>query len=97
MAADRVDFAWSMALSEQVLRKAADALVSGKDAALDTCTARRFPSREGIRLGVKRQHCSVHGKQATCQVLVSLTLARKGGCPYRSPCGRTCLKTGRIA
>ena len=67
---------WSTTPLEQVLRKTADALVGGKDAVLivdDTA----LPKQGKHSVGVKRQHCGVLGKQANCQVLVSLTLARK--------------------
>jgi SRSO17 transposase len=67
---------WACEPLEQVLRQTADALVGGDDAVLiidDT----GLPKQGRHSVGVKRQHCGVLGKQANCQVMVSLTLARE--------------------
>ena len=65
---------WACEPLEQVLRQTGDALVGGDDAVLivdDTA----LPKQGRHSVGVKRQYCGVLGKQANCQVLVSLTLA----------------------
>jgi len=65
---------WACEPLEAVLHETADALVGGDDAVLiidDTA----LPKQGRHSVGVKRQHCGVLGKQANCQVLVSLTLA----------------------
>ena len=67
---------WSTEPLEQVLRHRADALVGGDDAVLivdDTALLKQ--GRHSV--GVKHQYCGLLGKQANCQVLVSLTLARQ--------------------
>lgn len=65
---------WACEPLERVLRETADSLVGGDQAVLiidDTA----LPKQGRHSVGVKRQHCGVLGKQANCQVLVSLTLA----------------------
>ena len=67
---------WPTAPLDQVVRKTADALVGGKNVALivdDTA----LPKQGKHSVGVKQQDCGVLGKQANCQVLVSLTVAHK--------------------
>jgi SRSO17 transposase len=67
--------AWDDAPLRRVLVAKADALVGGPDAVLvvdDTACAKK--GRHSV--GVARQYCGTLGKQANCQVLVSLTLAR---------------------
>jgi SRSO17 transposase len=67
---------WATEPLEQVLRQAADALVGGDDAALIVDDV-ALPKQGRHSVGVKRQYCGVLGKQANCQVMVSLTLARR--------------------
>jgi SRSO17 transposase len=66
---------WDAApLLEELVRKADD-LLGGKDAVLvvdDTA----LPKKGGASVGVAPQYASALGKQANCQTLVSLTLAR---------------------
>jgi FOG: Transposase len=67
---------WPTEPLEQVLRQTADALVGGDDAALIVDDV-ALPKQGRHSVGVKRQYCGVLGKQANCQVMVSLTLARR--------------------
>jgi SRSO17 transposase len=67
--------AWDDAPLRRVLVAKADALVGGAGAVLvvdDTA----LPKKGRHSVGVARQYCGCLGKQANCQVLVSLTLAR---------------------
>ena len=67
--------AWDDAPLRQILVEKADALVGGPGAVLvidDTAC----PKKGKHSVGVARQYCGALGKQANCQVLVSLTLAR---------------------
>jgi SRSO17 transposase len=66
---------WDTSPLELVLAREAQRLVGGPDAVLivdDTA----LPKRGRGSVGVAHQYCGVLGKQATCQALVSLTLAR---------------------
>ena len=67
---------WDCAPLEEVLLDKADGLVGGADAHLiidDTA----IPKKGNQSVGVAHQYCGQLGKQANCQSLVSLTLARE--------------------
>ena len=66
---------WDDAPLWRVLAEQADAVVGGDDAVLvvdDTA----LPKKGTLSVGVAAQYCGELGKQANCQALVSLTLAR---------------------
>jgi SRSO17 transposase len=69
------DSPWDTAPLEEVLLQRVDALLGGANAHLivdDTA----LPKKGEHSVGVAHQYCGALGKQANCQVLVSLTLAR---------------------
>lgn len=68
--------AWDPAPLERELARVAQALVGGETATLvidDTA----LPKKGAHSVGVAHQYCGALGKQANCQTLVSLTLARE--------------------
>ena len=66
---------WDGATLEAILAAKADALVGGKGAILVIDDV-ALPKKGSHSVGVAHQYCGALGKQANCQVLVSLTLAR---------------------
>ena len=66
---------WDSATLEPLLAAKADALVGGADAVLVIDDV-ALPKKGDRSVGVAHQYCGALGKQANCQVLVSLTLAR---------------------
>jgi len=66
---------WDGATLEPILAAKADALVGGADAVLVIDDV-ALPKKGDRSVGVAHQYCGALGKQANCQVLVSLTLAR---------------------
>jgi SRSO17 transposase len=66
---------WDDAPLRRVLVEKADALVGGPDAVRVIDDTARRPKQGKLSVGVARQYGGALGKRATCQVLVSLTLA----------------------
>lgn len=67
---------WDAEPLEAALLAEADRLVGGEDASL-VVDGTALPEKGRHSVGVAAQHASVLGKNANCQTLVSLTLARR--------------------
>src|SRR3712207_2744271 len=67
--------AWDDGPLWRVLAERADRLVGGPGAAL-VIDGTALPKKGTLSVGVARQYCGRLGKKASCQALVSLTLAR---------------------
>jgi SRSO17 transposase len=66
---------WDTGPVESVLCRKADAMLGGNDSyAIVDDTA--LPKKDNHSVGVAHQYCGALGKQANCQYLVSVTLAR---------------------
>lgn len=66
---------WDPSELEQVLFQKADALIGGRDAHLIVDDTAQLKKGQ-LSVGVAHQYCGQVGKNANCQALVSLTLAR---------------------
>jgi SRSO17 transposase len=66
---------WDQTALEAVLVDKANRLVGGQDAVL-TVDDTALPKKGRLSVGVAHQYCGELGKQANCQALVSLSLAR---------------------
>ena len=85
---------WDAAPLEEELARQADGLVGGPDAVLvidDTALPKKGPHS----VGVAPQYASALGKNANCQTLVSLTLAR-ARCLCTWVCGCSCPRAGPV-
>ena len=75
--------AWDDAPLWRVLAERVDRQVGGEGAVLVVDDS-GLPKKGALSVGVARQYCGELGKVANCQVLVSLTLARRGAAAGRA-------------